>query len=356
MRRLLQWLHLWIGLSAGLLFAVLGLTGTLLAYQPEILLATQPALAVPADAPRDDARVLAQLAASGEATGADLPRDALPVWQAFAKEGRRLYLHPTDGRLLLERSSANDWMLWLRELHTHLLAGKTGEDVLGVFGIAILVLLVTGVWLWWPRSGALVESLRWHARPPLRRWFSWHRSTGALAVPLVLLLALTGVAMVYDGAARASLRFAFGDGPETKPPQPIAPDPARTIDWNAVLDAARRALPEAQLKRVSFPRKDNAVVSIRAKMPAEWHPVGRSTVWIDPYDATVLRVLDATRQETGMRANYAIYPLHMGGVGGEVYRTAVAVAGLAPTFLLATGFLFWRRRKRKAVSESDKTA
>jgi uncharacterized iron-regulated membrane protein len=355
MRRLLQWLHLWIGLTAGLLFAVLGLTGTLLAYQTEILRATTPALAALADAPRDDARVLGLIAANGEVSGADLPRDALPVWQAFAKEGRRLYFDPADGRLLLERSSSNDWILWLRELHTHLLAGKTGEEVLGVFGIAILVLLVTGVWLWWPRPGALGESLRWHAQPPLKRWVSWHRSAGALTVPLVFLLALTGVAMVYDGAARTSLRFAFGDGPMVKPPKPLMPDPARTIDWNAVLASAQRALPEAQLRRVSFPRRDNAVVSIRAKMPAEWHPVGRSTIWLDPYTATVLRVLDASAQDTGLRANYAVYPLHMGGVGGETYRTAVAIAGLVPAFLLVTGFLFWRRRKRR-VGESQRTA
>lgn len=356
MRRLLQWLHLWIGLSAGLVFAMLGLTGTLLAYQTEILRATSPQLEVPAEVRRNDALVLAQLAANPDVTGADLPRDALPVWQAFAKEGRRLYLHPEDGRLLLERSADNDWMLWLRVLHTHLLGGATGEEVLGVVGIAVLVLLVTGVWLWWPRAGTFVESLRWHAQPPLRRWFSWHRSLGALSVPLVFVIALTGVAMIYDGAARASLRFAFGDGPAMKPPKAITPDPARAIDWTAVFDAAQKALPEAQLRRVSFPRGNNAVVSIRARMPAEWHPVGRSTIWLDPYTATVLRVLDATRQETGMRANYAIYPLHMGGVGGEIYRTAVAVAGLAPTFLLVTGFLFWRRRKRKRVSESHETA
>ena len=347
MRGFLKWLHLWIGLTAGLVFAVAGLTGTVLAYQTELLRAGAPQLSVPADSPRHDAQVLASLAARGDVSSADLPRDALPVWQAYAKEGRRLYVHPDDGRVLLERTSENDWLLWIRELHTHLLAGKNGEAVLGVVGIVVLFLLATGVYLWWPRRGAWLESLRWHAQPPLRRWLSWHRSVGALAVPMVFTLALTGTLLVYDAFARLSLRFAFGDGPEAKPPAAITPDAARTIDWDAVLKAAQAALPDADLRRVSLPRKDNALVSVRARMPAEWHPVGRSTVWIDPYTAQVLGVLDATRQDTGLRMNYTIYPIHMGAPGGEVYRTLVAAAGLVPSVLLVTGFLFWRRRVRR---------
>lgn len=350
MRALLKWLHLWIGLTAGLVFAVLGLTGTVLAYQAELLRATAPQLAVTADAARHDARVLDALVARGDVASADLPRAALPVWQAYAKEGRRLYLHPDDGRVLLERTSANDWLLWIRELHTHLLAGKNGEAVLGVVGVVVLFLLVTGVYLWWPRRGAWLESLRWHAQPPLRRWLSWHRSLGALAVPMVLTLAITGTLLVYDAFARSSLRFAFGDGPEPKPPATIPPDAARRIDWDAVLKAAQAALPDAELRRVSLPRKDNALVAIRARQPAEWHPVGRSTVWVDPYTAQVTGVLDATRQETGLRVNYAIYPVHMGGVGGEAYRTLVALAGLVPSVLVVTGFLFWRRRKARRAA------
>lgn len=85
-------------------------------------------------------------------------------------------------------------------------------------------------------------------------------------------------------------------------------------------------------------------------MPGEWHPVGRSTIWLDPYQARVLRAMDATVQGSGLRLSYALYPLHMGGGLGETYRTFVAATGLLPTLLLVTGFLFWRRRQRRTAS------
>jgi uncharacterized iron-regulated membrane protein len=40
----------------------------------------------------------------------------------------------------------------------------------------------------------------------------------------------------------------------------------------------------------------------------------------------------------------AIYPLHIGAVGGTLVRWLTALAGLVPAFLLVTGLLFWWRR------------
>ena len=54
---------------------------------------------------------------------------------------------------------------------------------------------------------------------------------------------------------------------------------------------------------------------------------------------------DATAQRPGARMDEAIYPLHIGAVGGPTYRWATALGGLLPAFLLVTGFLFWRRRR-----------
>ena len=58
-----------------------------------------------------------------------LPDADLPVWQLFLDGQTRVYLDPIDGRQLLRRSPDNDFVLWLRYLHTHLLGGKTGESL-----------------------------------------------------------------------------------------------------------------------------------------------------------------------------------------------------------------------------------
>lgn len=353
LRGALKWLHLWLGLGAGAVFAVVALSGTVLAFQRELTLWAYPHLAEHAlPSPAQRAQALERIVGHWQAQGMsslDLPSAQLPVWQAYFPDNERRYFDPANGELLLTRNTGNDLLLWLRDLHVHLLAGKTGELALGVAGLIALFLLLSGLYLWWPRWSSWRASLRWYAGPPTRRWFSWHRGLGLWLLPLTLLAALTGTAMVYDEIARNALRAAFAEAKPAKPPKLAAGE--GPVDWVAVLRAADAAaapggaMAGAQLRRIGLPKAGSGLVSIRARMPGEWHPVGRSQVWIDPYRGAVLGTLDATRQGRGSRIYESIYPLHGGFVGGLAWQTVTAVVGLAPPFLLVTGFLFWRRRR-----------
>lgn len=344
LRAMVSWLHLWVGLTGGLLFAVLGLSGSALTFHSELLLAQHPQLA--AQAPVADGVVLAQLMgrwAPQGMTAIDLPRASLPVWQGFFADDSRRYFATDSGALLLTRTTDNDWLLWLHELHTHLLGGETGEEIVGVVGWIACFLLLSGLYLWWPRIGRWLAHLRPYANPPVRRWLTWHRSTGALALPLLLLVTTCGVGMVYHDGARTLLVAMFGGGDAPKPP--ALKDMLVRVDWPRVLASAQNALPGAQLSRVATPRDSNRVIAFRARTNGEWHPNGRSLVFVDGADGQLLGRHDATAQRAGARASEAIYPLHIGTVGGPLYRWAVAFAGLLPSFFLVTGFLFWRRRR-----------
>ncbi len=186
------------------------MTGTVLAFQSELLLAAHPELERERLPPLAlQGHALARIVADAEESGIrsiDLPSPRLPAWQAFAAKGERHYFDPANGELLLVRNTGNDAVMWMRDLHTHLLAGEAGEQVLGASGIVSLFLLLSGLYLWWPRLAALAASLRWHAAPPARRWLSWHRSLGVLLLPLLLVVTFTGVAMVYSQPYSQSTR------------------------------------------------------------------------------------------------------------------------------------------------------
>jgi uncharacterized iron-regulated membrane protein len=344
LRASLSWLHLWIGLSAGGLFAVLGLSGSVLSFHSELLLTQHPQLA--AQRPVADGAVLRDLMATWAPrgmTGVDVPRPSLPVWQGYFTDDSRRYFATDTGELLLTRTTDDDWLLWLHELHTHFLAGEAGEEVVGVVGWIACFLLLSGLYLWWPRFGRWLAHLRPYANPPVRRWLTWHRSAGAIALPVLLLVTLCGVGMVYHDGARTLLVGLLGGDAPPKPPKLAAS--ATPIDWPRALAAAQAGLPDARLSRISTPRDGHHVLNMRAQMRGEWHPNGRSLVFVDGASGRVLGTLDATAQRAGVRATEAIYPLHIGAVGGLPYRVAVAVAGLVPCFLLVTGFLFWLRRR-----------
>lgn len=353
MRGALKWLHLWLGLTAGTLFALVALSGTVLAFQRELALWAYPQLQRDATATLEQRgqalkRIVGQWQSQGMSS-LDLPSDQLPVWQGYFPDNERRFFDAASGELLLTRNTDNDLILWLRDLHIHLLSGKTGEQVLGVVGIVALFMLLSGLYLWWPRWSALAASLKWYRGPPTRRWLSWHRGIGLWLLPLTLLAASTGVSMVYDDTVREGLRAVFGDRKPPKPPKLAAREEA--IDWSAVLRAAETAtapgggLAGAQLRRITLPKAGSGLIAFRARAVDEWHPVGRSMVWIDPYRGAVIGTLDATKQDRGTRIFDSIYPLHGGFVGGRLWQSLIALTGLLPPFLLITGFLFWRRRR-----------
>lgn len=346
LRAVLAWLHLWLGLAVGTVFALVSLAGTVLVFHDELLLATRPDLA--RHAPVADAGVMGRLleeAPTRGLTALDLPREGLPVWQAYLADGRRAYFAPADGRLLLVRGHEDDWLMWLHHWHVDLLAGAAGKEVLGIVGWIALGLLLSGLYLWWPRRGRMLAQLRWHAGPPARRWLSWHRSSGVLMLPLLGLATLTGVGMIYSGGFRSVLVAALGE----KPAPIAAASTAGTgpIDWPAVLQAAGASLPGARVARVAPPAEGAGGVTFRVQAAGEWHPVGRSLVGVSRDGRQALLRHDATADRPGARISDAIYPLHVAAVGGTGMKLALAATGLLPAFLLATGFLFWRRRQAR---------
>ena len=56
---------------------------------------------------------------------------------------------------------------------------------------------------------------------------------------------------------------------------------------------------------------------------------------------------DATKLGPGGRLANALFPIHSAAIGGVVWRTVACITGLLPSFLLVTGFLFWRARRRR---------
>lgn len=68
-------------------------------------------------------------------------------------------------------------MTFIYDLHYRLLLGETGGIVLGWTGFALLALLLSGLWAWWPRgSWAKALRLKRHAHRSALR--DWHKLAG----------------------------------------------------------------------------------------------------------------------------------------------------------------------------------
>lgn len=118
------------------------------------------------------------------------------IWSVRDPDGsvRDVYLDPARGRVTGGRDPAFQPTNVVRKVHGTLLGGEIGSHVVELVACWTLVMMATGVWLWWPR--------RWKARgvfvPRLgaggrRMWRDLHAIPAIFNAVLVILLVLTGL-------------------------------------------------------------------------------------------------------------------------------------------------------------------
>ena len=356
-RRFVRQLHLWLGLSLGALFVLLGLTGSVLVFYTEIDALLNPEIRVEETATPDLDKALATVRAAYPAKpgpwrfemtgdGGVIPaRFYNPPERAGADFAPMLVWVSPDGSRVLRRTYWGETvMTFLYDLHYRLLVGKTGAVVLGYAGIVLFVLLVTGLWAWWPR-GSWRKALRYKSEAGnSRRWRDQHKLSGLWGLPLLLILTVTGVMLELPDESDAVLAATLA------PIQPM-PHPASSawegtpVSVSHAMAVAHKALPVARIAWVEVPGPGEGAFRIRMQSPGD--PSDRfphSFVWVDQYKGTLLAVSDTRNANASGVVNNWLHALHDGSFGGLVTRILTVLAGLVPLILFITGYRRWRLR------------
>ncbi len=395
-RKGLSWLHRWVSLIAGLVLVVLGLSGSLLVWQAELDAALNPGWFKPLErckvasasatassdtAPRIVAQVLAVLKADAPGRQAGIvvaphePGAAYQVWERRDAQGvrREHFIDPVCGRYLgyrdrgVVRWDAAHVVPTVYELHRYFWSGENGAIAAGTGGLVLFGLGLTGLVLAWPRQALKASSwrriltIRWDAAPA-RRWYDVHRTVGLWLLPLLLLLSVTGAALVFGTTARAWVAAVLpvqADArmqkvkPATSPPGPadavnsaLAPD-----DWVAL---AQQQFPSARWSRVTMP-VGNGPVEIRLLQSGEPRAdTGNTRVRLSQ-QGQLLQRYDPLNAPAGNVLLNWLFPLHSAEAFGWAVRVVWSLFGLVPSLLLGTGlWLWWRRRRAVAQAQLEK--
>lgn len=353
--------HLWMGLGLGLLFATVGLTGSILVFYPEIDGMLHPGLSHVAPGTRP---------ASWQAVYAALRRDQpqrrgawrievtprggpIPVryYTPVETRGRDfapllLWLDPVTLRPVRRGFWGSTWTTWIYDLHYRLLLQKPGGTALGVIGLALLALLVTGLWAWWPRSGGWARSLAWkRAASQSRRLYDLHKWSGIVGIGVLLVVTATGVMLDLPDQTRAIAAIA---SPLAATPRPrTTPRPGGFLPLDALVARAEAVLPDGALAWIETPADARGTLRVNLMAPGEpSRRFPRSNVWLDPYDGRVLAVRDERRDHAGDTMLAWLHPLHGGEAFGLAGRWLVFVSGLVPALLFVTGLWRWLVRRR----------
>ena len=110
----------------------------------------------------------------------DAPGDAVQVLVGVGGVQTRAWVHPQSGAVLYAVPEEDRLMRVVFRLHGELLAGGWGSALVEIAACWTIVMIVTGLFLWWPRGGAKLAGTVW---PRLRGgkrvfWRDLHAVTG----------------------------------------------------------------------------------------------------------------------------------------------------------------------------------
>lgn len=348
-------------MTLGVLFALLGLTGSILVFYPELDALLHREISVEGhEAVKPDwDRAIATLRTTyPDKLGPwrlEVTRRPGPIPARYYNPPERaghdfrpmmVWLSP-DGSRVLRRDYWGEYAAtFIYDLHYRLLLGKPGGQVLGWAGFGLLALVLSGLWAWWPR-GSWSKAFRFK-RPahPQRRLRDWHKLAGLVGLPLLLVLTVTGI-MLELPQESDSVLDALGLPVEGMPhvhlPQQVGQGQVSVSDAVAV---AARCLPGSRLTWIETPPVAGGSYTLRLQAQGDPSPrFPHSFVWVDGETGKAVATHDARLAPSGNTVNNWVHPLHDGSAFGLAGRIIAALCGLIPAVLLLTGWLRWRQRR-----------
>jgi len=342
MRKLLTTLHLYAALVTGVVLALLGATGSIMAFEEELDHAFHAELFYVA--PQGQARPLAELGAAAATTrpGQRISGYRLSTAPDLSYQvvfpGGDVFVNQYTGDVLGVRQGRT-FLFYVHQLHLRLLAGEAGNRVVSWVGMATLFLFFSGLYLWWPIKRV---SIHWRGSSR-RRWLDIHNAAGVVSLVPLLVLTVTGVMIGFDAVTgpwmyqvtgTQSLPNAISATPHPGV-QPITPDQA--------VEIARAALPGALPISVNVPGPKTAY-RVASRYPEDLTPGGRSRIFVDPYSGDVRLAESSRTTAAGTRLKNANRAWHTGDIFGMPSKAIMSLASLMLALQVVSGVMSWWKR------------
>lgn len=349
MRQLLLTVHQWVGLVAALFLIAVAVSGSALVFEAEIDRALNTSLyyVKPGARTLPLETLLARVHAGVpkvNVTGIHIAEKPGLAYEASLSNGEWALVDPYTGALLGVRDRETSVARKLHLFHTRLLANEIGEQVVDWVCVALLLLALSGVYLWWPRRiVALRRGSSWK-----RTNFDLHNIAGLYSSIVLVVIALAGVLIGFGATTDPLLRRLNAAGtPRVLMPESKLVQGAERITLDDAFARADAALPGAFTSMLTVPYEPKAVFQVLKKFPEDRTPAGRSRVFLDQYSGQVLLVENARQAPLGTRLINLKRSAHTGDIFGWPTRLVYFLASLGVAVQAITGALIaWNGRGR----------
>lgn len=383
LRKILFQTHWFLGITAGFVLALVGVTGAMLSFEDPLLKAMNPGV-MTVDAagrrPLAAAELLARVARvePGKAVQAlqlsAEPDDSArvtfaPVPGAAPGPGGRprgesRYLDPYTGELL-GTPRGEGFFRTTMQLHRWLAAGEVGKQIVGASTVAMVFFCLSGLYLRWPRRWRSPRAWLHLDTALTGRRFLWqlHSVVATWLLVPYLVMALTGLWWSYGwyregvnalaGVPMQAPRGAAAPGGRGAAPPERAPD----VDVAAAFAMFDREVAAWSTRTLRLPMQAGAPVEFSYQDPDPAHKRANHRLALDAGSFAVIAHERFEDKPAGQRLVAAMFPLHSGGYFGLAGLLVFCLASLAMPLFAVTGLqLYLDRRKKKRAGEDRRRA
>ena len=322
-------IHRWLGLTAGTLALVLGVSGAILAFDP--VQEAWQAPAAPGDLPVATLVERVARTVPGAEEIRHLPSGTIVVFSFNGDQAQAHYVDPADGRVL------GAWQpsalpRWVKNLHRSLLLGDAGRWgaagialAMGLICVSALVLLLRRMGGWRQLVGRVRGSLAQRI----------HVLTGRVVLVLLLLTSLTALTMSASTLGLVTLDA--GVEPDVVSLIPVATGQTALQALSGAQLPLLQNLPVRDLRKLNFPDA--------ADPQDSWKVLtGQGEVWIDRYSGQTLATQDMTFAQDVY--DWALV-LHT-GEGAWPWAVVLALVGASVLLFWLSGVVIWWQARSQA--------
>lgn len=376
-------LHWFFGITAGLVLALMGITGAVYSFQEELLRLFNPDV-LKVQVREEGVLPPTELVRRVEAAQGDTvsmlwvdTRDGNAARIFFQpppgqRRGEMRYADPYTGQFQGEVTGQGFFNLML-QLHRFLAMGDTGRQITGACTLMLVFFCLSGLYLRWPR-----QALNWRAWLTLEwakkgRAFNWdlHAVAGTWCLLFYLLFALTGLFWSYEwyreglnkllaDAPAAGQQHKRGEGRGRHGPQKLDKNaPPLVVDYDAIWTSLKEAAgPSLVSYNLRLPPAGGQPATLFYLLEGADHERAFNTLTLDPATGQVKRHERYTDKSFKAQLLQSVYALHVGSYFGLPGRIIVTVASLTMPLFFITGWLLYldRRRKKRQVRAARSSA
>lgn len=345
-------MHLWLGLSCGLIASISGLTGSLYIWQPEITALLNPSLlTIEQNNTYDEDSLYGTAYKLVEQHRDSLVKINLPYREQHTislvyMNGETHYYHPISATFLGKKSISINFFESLLNFHRTLGIPKIGKYITGTSTILFfLLLLSSGAYLWWKtyRSNFIKGfKIKWTAKKK-KLIYDLHKVIGASFLIPLMVIAFTGAYFTYSTYYKTALSiFDNSEKPKSDQQEDIIGGSMRYEDHLLNPDK------DYDLRTIVLPKNEQDGFHFRY-IQDRFLMVGlRKTKELkSDYQGNITSLTDFKTDLSSNRIAAQFYPVHIGEIAGMLGRIIVFISGLIPIILYITGLKLYLLKRKK---------